>query len=383
MDGSGNVDTDLAFDAALARRETVKRTLARHLAPDNRIGIAHFALDFTLYWAAIAGVVFLEPLWAKILLGVYAGIKLANLGTLGHDAAHGNLTSSPKLNTVLGVLCFLPGLYNWQMWKYDHHHVHHPNTNGNHEDSWVPYSKAQFDALPKWRQGLERVYRSSWGLGLAPYYIIERWSHVKFAPRSFLPQRFRKAAWGYFALVLTFAVAFIGALVAAPLYSNTSSVTAFLCGFVLPFYIWMTLFSFTVYVQHTHKRIPWFDGAVDRKTAMPQEALSLHLNFPKPIKALMHNVYEHAAHHANVRIPFHRLPDAQRELNEISGDAAVVQKFSFGWLHETLRDCRLYDYENHQWLDFDGKPTGPVTVSPQQHDAIARFGPGTKFVQQA
>jgi omega-6 fatty acid desaturase (delta-12 desaturase) len=387
MDGSGVLlDVEQAVGRgeayAPAARNAVRQALGRHLEPSTRIGLTHFALDYAMYIGAICGVLFLGPLWLKIACGLLAGIKLANLGTLGHDAAHGSLTASSRLNTVLGVLCFLPGLYNYRLWLYDHHHVHHPNTNGDHEDSWKPYSKAQFDALPRLRRWRERFYRSSWGLGLAPYYIIERWSKVKFIPAGFLPKRFRASAWGYFALVIGYLAAFLGLLAAAPLYSHTGSATAVLLGFALPFYVWMTLFSFTVYVQHTHKRIPWFEGPVDRKTAMPQEVLSLHLDFPKLIKALMHNVYEHAAHHANVRIPFHRLADAQAELNALVGEQAVVQPFSFKWLHETLRDCRLYDYEKHQWLDFDGKPTGPVNVTPAQLDAIARFGPGSQFVRQ-
>jgi omega-6 fatty acid desaturase (delta-12 desaturase) len=367
---------------SFAARDAVRKTLARHLEPSTRIGLFHFALDYAMYIGALCGVLFLEPLWLKIVCSLLAGIKIANLGTLGHDAAHGSLTASSRLNTVLGVLCFLPGLYNYRMWLYDHHHVHHPNTNGDHEDSWTPYSKAQFDALPPLRRWKERFYRSSWGLGLAPYYIVERWWQVKFIPRSFLPKRFRASAWGYFAIVVGYLAAFLGVLAAAPLYSHTGSVTALVLGFAVPFYVWMTLFSFTVYVQHTHQRIPWFEGAVDRRTAMPQEVLSLHLDFPQPLKRLMHNVYEHAAHHANVRIPFHRLADAQAELNALMGEQAVTQPFSFRWLHETLRDCRLYDYDRHLWLDFDGKPTGPINVSPAQREAIARFGPGNQFVRQ-
>lgn len=372
-----------ARDPEVARREAVKRMLATHIGHRSVVGIVVFLMDIGLYAAAIAGILFLEPMWAKIALSIYAGIKLANLGTLGHDAGHGNLTAWPKVNEVLGAICFLPGLYNWTLWKFDHHHVHHPNTNGAHEDSWTPMTKAQFDALPAHRRLLERLYRNSWGLGLAPYYIFERWSHVKFIPGAFLPKRFRVAAWANFALVITYLAGFLALLATAPLYSNTSAVTALVLGFAVPFYIWMTLFSFTVYVQHTHKRIPWFEGAVDRRIAFPQEALSLHLDFPKPIKTLMHNVYEHAAHHANVRIPFHRLPQAQAELNRLSGDRAVYQKFSFGWLHETLRDCRLYDYDNHQWLDFDGKPTTGAIVSESQRATLHKWSPGNEYVLQA
>ena len=364
-------------------REAVRRAMGAFTKPDARIGVGHFLLDYVLYGLAIAGVLFLHPLWAKILCSVAAGAKIANLSTLGHDAGHGNLTGSRRLNHLLGVLGFLPGLFNYRLWLYDHHHVHHPYTNGDHWDSWRPFTKDAFDRLPRRRQWLERLYRSSWGMGLAPYYLIERWTQVKIVPRSFLPRRYHRSAWGHFAVLAAYVVAFNGLLLAAPLYCGTGALTAVLLGFVLPVYCWMLFFSFTAYVQHTHVRIPRFAGPVDRREAIPQEALSLHLEFPHVVKQLVHNVYDHGAHHVNVRIPFHRLPEAQRRLNEMVGDAAMVQRFSFRWLHETLRDCKLYDYDNHRWLDFDGKPTGPVAVSPAQREAMRRHAPGTQFVAQA
>ena len=361
-------------------RDTVRLALSGYMAPVTRIGLAHFLLDYALYAAAIAGVLFVGPLWLKVACAIVAGFKIANLGTLAHDAAHGNLVKSRRLNKVLGILGFMPGLFNYRLWLYDHHHIHHPYANGRHRDSWVPFSKDEFDRLSRPRQWLERLYRSSWGLGFAPYMIVERWLKVKLIPGSFLPERFQASGWRHFAMLMVYLATFISLLAAAPLYSQTGSITAILLGFVVPFYVWMSLLSFTVYVQHTHARIPWFDGPVDRKTAIPQEVISLHLEFPKLINDLTHNIYVHAVHHVNVRIPFHQLPHAQGRLNELAGPAAVIQPFSLGWIHETLKNCRLYDYQTHRWLDFDGRPTAPVAISPEQRSAMRRYGPGTMFI---
>jgi omega-6 fatty acid desaturase (delta-12 desaturase) len=35
----------------------------------------------------------------------------------------------------------------------------------------------------------------------------------------------------------------------------------------------------------------------------------------------------------------------------------VSRRFTFGLFWDTLRRCKLYDYERHRWLDFDGQPT--------------------------
>jgi omega-6 fatty acid desaturase (delta-12 desaturase) len=322
----------------------------------TRIGVEHFLMDYAVYFAALAGVLFLEPIWLKVLCSIVAGIKISNLATLGHDGGHGSLTSSARLNDLLGMLGFLPGLTNYRLWIYNHHYLHHLSTNGGHRDAWTPYSREEFDALPPFRRLRERFYRSSWGLGLAPYYMFERQFPEKLFPRAHMPVKFRASAWRHFGVVIGYVAIMVGGLAAAPLYSNTGSVTAILLGFVLPFYVWMTFFSFTSFVQHTHPRIAHFREWVDHKQ-IPPERVSLHLKFPRWFDALSHNVYNHPAHHVNMRIPFHALAKAQWRLNQLVGPAAVIQKFSFRWLHETLRNCRLYDYEAQRWLDFNGRPT--------------------------
>jgi acyl-lipid omega-6 desaturase (Delta-12 desaturase) len=103
---------DPADETEAVSRDTVRRELAGYMAPVTRTGLAHFFLDYALYAAAIAGVLFLGPLWLKVVCAIVAGIKIANLGTLAHDAAHGNLVKSRRLNKLLSILGFMPGLFN-------------------------------------------------------------------------------------------------------------------------------------------------------------------------------------------------------------------------------------------------------------------------------
>ncbi len=97
--------------------------------------------------------------------------------------------------------------------------------------------------------------------------------------------------------------------------------------------------------------------------AMPPEALTTHIEFPGWLKAVMHNVYDHAAHHVQPLIPCYRLAAAQKRLNELLGSSAITFDFTFPWLVDTLRRCKVYDYENHRWLDFDGRPTPGLQLS--------------------
>jgi omega-6 fatty acid desaturase (delta-12 desaturase) len=363
--------------------QDIKRALAVYATPNAKEGVKHFVIDMVLYGSMIAGVLFLTPLWAKILCSILAGVKMANLGALGHEAAHGNLAEGRKANDLMGIAVFTPCLYNYALWQHDHHQLHHIHTNVNHQDSWVPLSKAQYDALPAWHRALHRAYRSSWGLGFGLYYMIERWMPVRYIPGQSVPKEIRAAAWKHLAYLTAYATLFIGLLAAAPLYSHTGSITAVALGFVLPFYVWLSMFSFTVYIQHTHPRLPWFDGPVHRKAMLAQEELSTTFLFPHWLTFLMHNVYDHAAHHVNPRVPFYHLSDATRTLNAMAGERAIAETFSFKRLHRTLKTCKLYDFENYRWLDFDGHPTTDRQLTQEQIQAIKACGPGTMPLAKA
>ena len=326
-------------------------------------GLALFIGDFGLYWAGIAGVIFLPDLWMKFAAGCLSGIKMAGLATLAHDAAHGSLTRSTRLNWLLAVLSFMPCLFNYRLWVYDHHMLHHPNVNSDHPDSYVPLSKTQFDALPRWKQWRERFYRGhAFGLSFGVYYTFQRWWQVKFFPRNFLPERYRASAWRHFVFLLIYLAGLLSLLLSAPQFAPVDAATAVLLGFVMPFYLWMTLMAFTLYTQHTDPKLPWFHQPVDREDFARQEYLSVDLVIPRLLSVAVHNVYHHAVHHVHPRIPCYRTEAAQQRMNELLGDKAVVSQFSIGWLVNTMRCCKLYDYERHCWTDFDGKPTTPVAT---------------------
>ena len=42
----------------------------------------------------------------------------------------------------------------------------------------------------------------------------------------------------------------------------------------------------------------------------------------------------------------------------------MVERFNPLAFWRTMRRCKLYDYDRHRWLGFDGKPTAEVTAAP-------------------
>lgn len=341
------------------RRELILE-LAQFAKINSRKGILLFIVDYLLFWGAIAGVLFLPGLALKIIASIIGGVKMANLATLAHDAAHNSLTNSRKLNWSIAVLAFMPCLFNYRLWVYDHHSLHHPHTNGEHVDSYQPLSKEAYDALTPAKRAWYRFIRSGNPLSFSLYYIADRWWKVKFMPGAFLPQALRPAAWKHTIFLLTYFVGFIGVLLSAPLFAPVSAITAVVLGFVLPFFIFQALLASALYINHTHPDIPWFDHATQPKIKLSAEALTLHLRFPNWFASLVHHFYEHPAHHVYPAIPCYELGKAQAHMDRLLGARALVVDFSLSALADIFRKCKLYDYQNHHWLDYTGKPTTPI-----------------------
>lgn len=346
----------------IGQREAL-RAIAPYAKSSTAAGLGFFFYDFGLYWAGVAGALFLPELWMQVVAATVAGLKLVSLKTLGHDAAHNCLVKGKRLNWLLGVIVYAPCLYNYRMWVYDHHVGHHPHTNGPIKDTYTPFTKAEYDALPKWRQWMERLYRGPNVLGWALYYLVERWWDMKLFPRSHMPAQHRKAAWPHFYFLLAYATAFLGALAAAPLYTSMSALEALLLVAVYPFVVFMAFTGWGLYLQHTHPDVAWLRGTdEDNKVFYDRgELLSVHWVMPRWFGKLTHDVMDHPVHHLNPRVPCYRLRVAQAKLNELLGEHALVEKFTLRAFLDTHRKCKLYDFENHRWLDFDGKPTTGTT----------------------
>ncbi|GGC78226.1 fatty acid desaturase family protein [Undibacterium terreum] len=364
---TSSVATQLAAQTDQPSHRDVVKEMAAYAKPDTRKGLTIFVADFSLFVAAIAAVLFLPSLTLKIIASVIAGVKIANLASIAHEGAHNSLTPSRRLNWWISVLSFMPCLFNYRLWVYDHHALHHPHTNGEHVDSYQPLSKAAYDALSPVKKQWYRFIRSGNPLAFGCYYILQRWSQVKFMPGAFLPKAHRASAWKHTAFVVTYFVAFIAMLIAAPLYAPIGSVTAVLLGFVLPFFVFQSLLSASLYINHTHPDIPWFGVDSKLQKKVQPEHMTVHLRFPKWFANLVHNFYEHPAHHAYPAIPCYELWAAQARMNQMLGARAIVVDFSIAALRDIFQKCKLYDYENHCWLDFDGVPTTPTCRLVLEH----------------
>lgn len=348
----------------------LRSILSAYASPNTALALGIVITDLLIYCGAIAGVIFLDNLALRLLCCFVAGSMIASLFVIGHDAAHQAFTGSRTLNKIIGRIVFLPSLHNYGLWCNEHNRIHHQSTNVKNLDSWSPFSKQEYDALPGWRRNLEKFYRSVPGIGF--YYMIERWWKNKFYPFEGVVDGRGSVGWD-FALLVFYLGSYLGLLVYfGRALDHTNPFELILLGFVVPFLNWNFMMGFTVYQHHTNELIPWSRSLGERDEMGGQEDFTVHVRYPKWYDLFGHNIMHHVAHHVDPRIPLYHLVDAQKRLAEVMADRLHTIPFTVGGFLNTLKTCKLYDYERHRWLDFDGNVTGcPVISMPAQQPRIA------------
>jgi 3',5'-cyclic AMP phosphodiesterase CpdA len=61
--------------------------------------------------------------------------------------------------------------------------------------------------------------------------------------------------------------------------------------------------GFVVFQHHTHPKVPWYGNEDDWTFYAGQVQSVVHVELPRPIELILHNIMEHTAHHVDPRIP--------------------------------------------------------------------------------
>lgn len=351
----------------VALQQKLRAELRHYQTRNDVLALILFAVDFVVALGAAMLAVVVEPFWLRAIFAAVSGMVIATLFVLGHDAVHGSLTSSQRLNAVLSRVAFLPSLHNATLWFIQHNRIHHLTPNVKGLNSWSPLSLDEYRNLPAWSRVLQRFYRS--GVGMAPYYLVQRWWKHKFYPTAEVDSELKALARRDFALLLASLALWLAILVwLGQLSGNASPLVAIVWGFVVPFVVWNQFMGLTVLLQHTHPAVRWYRRDADARDAGGQETRTVHVRFPRWYGLMGHEIMEHPAHHVNPTIPCYRLHMAQTRLNEVLGTDAVVATFNPASLLAVIRKCKLYDYDRHLWLDFAGRQTSKPTELGHRQD---------------
>ena len=355
-------DRPVPTGAPLPHRKVIRGWISPLAERRTAIAVALLVLDWAIFAALIAGTILLQAWWAKLLCALAAGFVIGRLFIIGHDACHQSYTPHRGLNRVLGRIAMIPSLTPYSLWEVGHNVVHHGYTNLKGVDFvWAPLSKAEFEALSPGRRALERIYRSGWGPAL--YYLIEMWWLRMFFPRkTYMGTQRPEFIWdGVFVSVVV--LLWNAGLVSAAVATGQPPWLLIVMGFVVPFLFWNAMIGFVVYVHHTHTSVQWHDDKHLWAKAAPFVSTTVHLQFPYRIGALVHHIMEHTAHHVDMSVPLYKLKEAQQKLEDMLPGRIIIQQFSWRWYFDTARKCKLYDFTQRCWTDFQGRPTSAQAPS--------------------
>lgn len=315
-------------------------------------GLLYFARDAAIYLLAVAGLASTDRAWLLVPLWALAALGISALFVVGHDAAHGALFRSPRLNALIGHLALLPSLHALSVWMLGHNRVHHLHTGCEGIDFvWHPLTPAQYRALPRHLRLLHRLQWSAAGAGL--YYLHHVWWHRM--GRAVPPARLRAA----FRRDRLLVAAFAGAASVAALAVGSASggvgpaLWTWVKVLVVPWLLWNWCIGITVYVHHVGPDIPWHARRRWHRVEAQLHGTATY-RLPSWLNFFWHNIYLHTVHHVDPRVPFYHLPRAARALAQRYPTSAPVRPFGLAHYLRTTRACKLYDFEREEWLDYRG-----------------------------
>ena len=328
--------------------------------------LAIFGVSFSAYALLALGAVLATDFAVKITLSVLAGVFIANLAIIGHDAVHRSFTRMRWLNRVIGTVAFLPALHPFGRWEHHHNRIHHCYTAQiGVDNAYSPMTPDQYRAASPARQFYYRFMRSLAGQPF--FYMLDIWLPDMFLPFLKRDHGLKAADWLDMATVYAWLfLSVLGFGVAAHLYGGGDFGPALrngaLFGVVIPFLVWNVFISFVTIVQHTGPRVRWLLPTGRFSTHQQKLDGTVHVTLPAVFDWFFHRVMQHLAHHVNPIIPLYDLKAAEQVVIA-QAERPVVETWTPLYHWRMTRQCKLYDPQSNQWRGFEMAGKGSLEIS--------------------
>jgi acyl-lipid omega-6 desaturase (Delta-12 desaturase) len=314
-------------------------------------GLAYFGRDLVLYGLAVWGLIVVDNPLGVVALWVAAGLVISGLFIVGHDAAHGALFKSARLNSWIGHVSMLPSWHVYEGWLLGHNRIHHSYTVREGFDFvWHPYTPQQWADM-NWFERLRHRFEWSWA-GAGAYYLREVWWHKMIVGKP--PARWAKPIRRDRFLVLGFVVvaATLLALLGASAYGTiVGAVWMVAKVLVVPFLAFSFIIGSFVHVHHVAPDIRWWRRREWTKFKGQMEGTTV-LRAPKGLNFFIHWIMVHIPHHVDMRIPMYNLELAADAIKAAYPDVVHDEPLRFRDFIHNSRQCKLYDFDAGEWLTY-------------------------------
>ncbi len=304
-----------------------------------------------LYLAPVAGLVLTNRWWAPLILWPLAGLGVAGLFVLGHDASHGAMVESRRVNRTIARVCMVPSAHVEAAWDLGHNRIHHGYTTRQGFDFvWHPVTVDEYRAMSR----LARLrHRFEWSMfGSGAYFLRVVWWDKMW--------RFSAPGKRHGEIVRDKIV--LGAVIALAI-GGTSTFGALAGGwmaavwmpiklFVVPFLLFTQIIGWTVYVHHISPEIRWWSRREWTQFTGQMESTTI-VRVPSAVNYLwFYNIFVHVPHHVDTRLPFHQLPSAAAAIADAYPHTVRTSRLSPSEYVRTTGVCKLYDFDAGRWLAY-------------------------------
>jgi omega-6 fatty acid desaturase (delta-12 desaturase) len=313
-------------------------------------GLAYLARDVVFYGLAVALLITTTNPLLVVAGWLLASLSIAALFVIGHDAAHGSLFESRRMNRTVGKLAMLPGWHVFEGWVLGHNRIHHTYTARQGFDFvWHPVTPAEYAAMPTAKK-LRHRFEWSW-LGAGAYYMREVWWNKMIVGKP--PARFARRIRTDRLLVgsvVAGVAAVLFALGLARYGSISGAVWMVVKVWVVPFLGFSFIIGSLVHIHHIGPNLRWWPRREWTRFAGQVEATTA-LYAPRGIELFFHWIMIHIPHHVDVRIPMYNLPMAADAIVDNIPEAKRG-KLRFRDFVANTRACKLYDFTEGRWYTY-------------------------------
>jgi omega-6 fatty acid desaturase (delta-12 desaturase) len=266
----------------------------------------HVSSTTILLGLAFIGALSALPLWLRIVSSLFQGLLILRLFVIYHDQQHHAILPKSHVAEIFMRVFGIYALSASSIWRssHNHHHNHNSKLKGSHIGSFPIMTKAQFLASPKLKR-LQYLFIRH------PLTILFGYVFMFLFGMCLNP--FLNDRRGHFDCLVSLVchIAIGGAL----LYFF--GWTGLLLAQTLPHFLAHCIGSYLFYAQHNFPGVSFNEksGWTYEKAAL-QSSSFMKTN---PIMAWFSaNIGYHHIHHLNARIPFYRLPEAERAIPELA-----------------------------------------------------------------
>ena len=314
-------------------------------------GLAYFARDAVIYIGLLVALTYVTNVFYVLLIEMVMALVVSALFIVGHDAAHGALFKSRKMNSLIGHLSMLPSFHVYEGWILGHNRIHHPFTVRQGFDFvWHPSTPEQYAEMNWMNRFIHRVEWSWFGSGF--YYMHQVWATKMIIGKP--PKRWVKAVrrdrWivAGFVIAMTALFSLIGV---AQGHSFAGVIWLDVRTVLLPFFFFTFVIGAAVHVHHIAPDIRWWKKSEWTKFKAQMEGPTV-LRIPKGWNFFFHWIMIHVPHHVDMRIPMYHLEEATAKIEEAFPGTVIDKKLLLRDYFSNARACKLYDFDDARWMTY-------------------------------